>query len=257
MNVWFGVQEYAQTQYIQSLQKPLIALRNSLVVSCTATFLAVAFGAVIAYGVSRYRILSDARMFQLLMLRMIPPIVAGGAALALLLRARPARQHARTDPDLLHHQPALRGVDDQELHRRSAARDRAGGGIARRVALARHFRGRAAADPLRPGRDLPVHPHPDLERVSARLHHRQDRGRHAAGRAVEVPGHVGRPGLRPPSGSRGRHHDPADDRRPSDPPPSRARLQFRHGAGDSRGPHRAAQPAQGVRIGRRGQRTSA
>jgi multiple sugar transport system permease protein len=75
MNVWFGVQEYAQTQYIQSLQKPLIALRNSLVISCTATFLAVTFGAVIAYGVSRYRILSDARMFQLLMLRMIPPIV--------------------------------------------------------------------------------------------------------------------------------------------------------------------------------------
>jgi multiple sugar transport system permease protein len=75
MNVWFGVEEYAETQYIKSLQKPLIALRNSLVVSCTATFLAVAFGAVIAYGVSRHRILSDARMFQLLMLRMIPPIV--------------------------------------------------------------------------------------------------------------------------------------------------------------------------------------
>ena len=75
MNVWFGVQEYAQTQYIQSLQKPLIALRNSLIISCAATFLAVAFGAVIAYGVSRYRILSDVRMFQLLMLRMIPPIV--------------------------------------------------------------------------------------------------------------------------------------------------------------------------------------
>jgi multiple sugar transport system permease protein len=75
MNVWFGVQEYAQTQYIQSLQKPLIALRNSLVISCSATFLAVAFGAIIAYGVSRYRVLSEVRMFQLLMLRMIPPIV--------------------------------------------------------------------------------------------------------------------------------------------------------------------------------------
>jgi multiple sugar transport system permease protein len=75
MNVWFGVQEYAETQYIQSLQKPLIALRNSIVVSCTSTFLAVAFGAVIAYGVSRHRILSEVRMFQLLMLRMIPPIV--------------------------------------------------------------------------------------------------------------------------------------------------------------------------------------
>jgi multiple sugar transport system permease protein len=75
MNVWFGVEEYAATQYIKSLQKPLIALGNSLVISCTATLLAVAFGAVIAYGVSRYRILSEVRMFQLLMLRMIPPIV--------------------------------------------------------------------------------------------------------------------------------------------------------------------------------------
>ena len=75
MNVWFGVEEYAQTQYIKSLQKPLIALGNSLVIASTSTFLAVAFGSVIAYGVSRYRILSEVRMFQLLMLRMIPPIV--------------------------------------------------------------------------------------------------------------------------------------------------------------------------------------
>ena len=75
MNVWFGVQEYAETQYIQSLQKPLIALRNSLVIAFTSTLMAVTFGAVLAYGVSRYRILSEVRMFQLLMLRMIPPIV--------------------------------------------------------------------------------------------------------------------------------------------------------------------------------------
>lgn len=75
MNVWFGVQEYAETQYIQSLQKPLIAFGNSLIISFTATAMAVAFGSVIAYGVSRYRILSEVRMFQLLMLRMIPPIV--------------------------------------------------------------------------------------------------------------------------------------------------------------------------------------
>ena len=75
MNVWFGVQEYAETQYIQSLQKPLIAFGNSLIISFTATALAVGFGSVIAYGVSRYRILSEVRMFQLLMLRMIPPIV--------------------------------------------------------------------------------------------------------------------------------------------------------------------------------------
>ena len=33
------------------------------------------FGSVLAYGVSRYRILSETRMFQLLMLRMMPPIV--------------------------------------------------------------------------------------------------------------------------------------------------------------------------------------
>jgi multiple sugar transport system permease protein len=75
MNVWFGVQEYAETQYIQSLQKPLIALRNSLIIAFTSTLLAVTFGAALAYGVSRYRILSEVRMFQLLMLRMIPPIV--------------------------------------------------------------------------------------------------------------------------------------------------------------------------------------
>jgi multiple sugar transport system permease protein len=75
MNVWFGVQEYAETQYIQSLQRPLIAFRNSLIVSVSATFLSVLYGSMIAYGVSRYKVLSEARMFQLLMLRMIPPIV--------------------------------------------------------------------------------------------------------------------------------------------------------------------------------------
>ncbi len=75
MNVWFGVQEYAETQYIQSLQRPLIAFGNSLIVSVSATFLSVLYGSMIAYGVSRYKVLSEARMFQLLMLRMIPPIV--------------------------------------------------------------------------------------------------------------------------------------------------------------------------------------
>ena len=32
-------------------------------------------GSIIAYAVSRYRLLSETRMFQLLMLRMVPPIV--------------------------------------------------------------------------------------------------------------------------------------------------------------------------------------
>ena len=75
LNVWTDHSEYEDTQYIKSLQKPWIALRNSLIISLTATFLAVGFGAILAYGVSRYRILSEARMFQLLMLRMVPPIV--------------------------------------------------------------------------------------------------------------------------------------------------------------------------------------
>ena len=75
LNVWTDYSEYEDTQYIKSLQKPWIALRNSLIISLTSTFLAVGFGAILAYGVSRYRILSDARMFQLLMLRMVPPIV--------------------------------------------------------------------------------------------------------------------------------------------------------------------------------------
>jgi multiple sugar transport system permease protein len=74
-NVWLGAQEYAATQYALSSQNPLISLKNSVIISFTSTFLAVLFGAVIAYGVSRHRILSEARMFQLLMLRMIPPIV--------------------------------------------------------------------------------------------------------------------------------------------------------------------------------------
>jgi len=75
LNVWTTFASYADTQYVQSLQKPWIALRNSLVISLLATSLAVVSGAVIAYGVSRYRILSEARMFQLLVLRMVPPIV--------------------------------------------------------------------------------------------------------------------------------------------------------------------------------------
>ena len=75
LNVWTDYSDYEDTQYIKSLQKPWIALRNSLVISLTSTILAVGFGAILAYGVSRYQILSETRMFQLLMLRMVPPIV--------------------------------------------------------------------------------------------------------------------------------------------------------------------------------------
>ncbi|HET9904487.1 MAG TPA: carbohydrate ABC transporter permease [Xanthobacteraceae bacterium] len=73
--VWLGREEVASTQFTLSMQRPLQSLMNSTIISFTSTFLAVAFGSVIAYGASRYKVLTEARMFQLLMLRMIPPIV--------------------------------------------------------------------------------------------------------------------------------------------------------------------------------------
>ena len=75
LNVWTSLASYEENTYIQSLQKPWIALRNSLIIALTSTTLTVAFGSIIAYGVSRYNILSEGRLFQLLVLRMVPPIV--------------------------------------------------------------------------------------------------------------------------------------------------------------------------------------
>jgi multiple sugar transport system permease protein len=74
-NVWMGKEELAVTQYAQSMQKPWKALGNSTLVAFVSTSLSVFFGAILAYGVSRYQVLTEARMFQLLMLRMVPPIV--------------------------------------------------------------------------------------------------------------------------------------------------------------------------------------
>jgi multiple sugar transport system permease protein len=75
-DVWLGTTSIAAGgQYAMEMQTPFLALRNSLLLSFGATTLAVAYGAVIAYAVSRHRLLSETRMFQLLMLRMIPPIV--------------------------------------------------------------------------------------------------------------------------------------------------------------------------------------
>ncbi len=73
--VWTSYTAALTTQMAESMQKPWEALRNSLMISLTATTLSVAFGTLLAYGVSRYQILSEKRMFNLLMLRMIPPIV--------------------------------------------------------------------------------------------------------------------------------------------------------------------------------------
>jgi len=75
LDVWTGRQEMATSQYIISAQRPWIAFGNSLLIAFSSTTLAVVYGAAIAYGVSRYKVLSEVRMFQLLMLRMIPPIV--------------------------------------------------------------------------------------------------------------------------------------------------------------------------------------
>jgi multiple sugar transport system permease protein len=75
-DVWLGATDVEKGgQMALSLQTPFVALRNSLILAFSATALAVLYGAVIAYGVSRYRLLSETRMFQLLMLRMVPPIV--------------------------------------------------------------------------------------------------------------------------------------------------------------------------------------
>jgi multiple sugar transport system permease protein len=79
--VWADVSEYGTDEtgnlktYTQSLQRPWEALGNSALISVISTTLTVLFGSVLAYGVSRYGILSEGRMFQLLMLRMVPPIV--------------------------------------------------------------------------------------------------------------------------------------------------------------------------------------
>lgn len=72
---WFG--ELLDTQYVQSasIQTPFHALLNSIFIAGTSTALSVALGILLAYGASRYGILSERTLFRFLMLRMIPPIV--------------------------------------------------------------------------------------------------------------------------------------------------------------------------------------
>lgn len=73
--VWTSYTSTVSTQEAESMQKPWEALGNSLLISLMATTLSVTFGTLLAYSVSRYQLLSERRMFNLLMLRMIPPIV--------------------------------------------------------------------------------------------------------------------------------------------------------------------------------------
>jgi multiple sugar transport system permease protein len=73
--VWTGETRVFPTQEATSMQKPWRALQHSLTIALSATGLSVALGTLLAYGTSRYGILSERRMFNLLMLRMVPPIV--------------------------------------------------------------------------------------------------------------------------------------------------------------------------------------
>lgn len=73
--VWLGEARVYRTQEALSMQKPWLALRHSLTIALLATGLSVALGTLLAYGASRYGLLSERRLFNLLMLRMVPPIV--------------------------------------------------------------------------------------------------------------------------------------------------------------------------------------
>lgn len=74
-SVWTSDLGQSQNVEAMSMQTPWVALKNTLIISLVATTITVFFGTLLAYGVSRYKILSELRMFQLLTFRMIPPIV--------------------------------------------------------------------------------------------------------------------------------------------------------------------------------------
>jgi len=60
---------------------PWGALINTFVIAFTSSSLATLFAAVLAYGVSRYRIMSDTQLLMTLVLRLIPPFVIAGPLL--------------------------------------------------------------------------------------------------------------------------------------------------------------------------------
>ena len=76
--VWnpFGQEEGFGRRDVQTSQisSPWSAFRNSVLIAGMATLLSVGIGLVLAYGASRYRALTERRMFNLLTLRMVPPI---------------------------------------------------------------------------------------------------------------------------------------------------------------------------------------
>ena len=56
LNVWFGAEEYAATQYAISSQKPLISLLNSTVIAGTSTLLSVVFGSITFTPINHFAI---------------------------------------------------------------------------------------------------------------------------------------------------------------------------------------------------------
>src|SRR5262244_3795290 len=228
-NVWLGAQQYAVTQYAISSQKPLVSLWNSTVIATTSTFLSVLFGSMLAYGVSRYRILSEARMFQLLMLRMIPPIVVV-APLSLYYSAI-GLLDSRTGLIIVYFLTTLpyavwmtKSFIDEVPREVEQAAEILGASRWRTVfeIVLPLIRSGLVATFL----FILIL---NLERVPARADSHQDASHHAANRIVKIPGLDRGPRLRPAGRARGRHHHSVDDRRPHHSKASRPRVQFRYG----------------------------
>lgn len=77
--VWVdGVFAAPRSGNVTEMLGPWEALINTFIIAFTASTLATLLAAVIAYGASRYRILSDRQLMATLVLRLIPPFVIAG-----------------------------------------------------------------------------------------------------------------------------------------------------------------------------------
>jgi multiple sugar transport system permease protein len=77
--VWVdGVFAEPRSGTVTEMLGPWEALINTFIIAFTASTLATLLAAVIAYGASRYRILSDRQLMATLVLRLIPPFVIAG-----------------------------------------------------------------------------------------------------------------------------------------------------------------------------------
>ena len=79
VRVWVsGVFSAPRSGNVTNVLGPWEALINTFIIAFTASILATLLAAVIAYGASRYRILSDRQLMATLVLRLIPPFVIAG-----------------------------------------------------------------------------------------------------------------------------------------------------------------------------------